>query len=68
MTNTVHVALASTYPTETDARNALGDSADGAPYHGIWTMPTPYGGTVHVFTHETPDRLETAGWTRQEQP
>jgi hypothetical protein len=67
VTNTVHVALASTYPTEKDARAAIDANTD-TPYLGIWTMPLPYGGTVHVFTNANPDRLETAGWTRQEQP
>jgi hypothetical protein len=61
---TIHVALVSAYPTEAKARAVI-DVPDGAPYHGTWTMPLPYGGRVHVFGDADPERLEAAGWTRE---
>lgn len=64
----IHVALANAYPTEADARAAAiseNPTAAHTPYLGIWTMPLPYGGTVHVFTHAPAERLEAAGWTRK---
>lgn len=67
----IHVALVSAYPTEADARTQIVaglQPLEDTPYLGIWTMPLPYGGRVHVFADETADRLEAAGWTREERP
>lgn len=65
----IHVALVSAYPTEAEARAAivagLQPLTSDTPYLGIWTMPPPYGGRVHVFADETAERLEDAGWTRE---
>jgi hypothetical protein len=70
----IHTALVSAFPTESEARAAIGEELHvialgqfrGAKYLGIWTMPLPYGGRVHVFADETPERLEAAGWTRED--
>lgn len=69
----IHVALASVYPTETEARAALTNPANyapdyaryaagDAPYHGIWTMPS--GAIVHLFTDHDTELLTADGWTR----
>jgi hypothetical protein len=71
----IHVALASTYATEAEARVALGDKANyapdyarfaasSAPYLGIWRMPEPYGAVVHVFADIASEELEAIGWIR----
>lgn len=62
-----HVALISAYPTQTDARTRIPTISD-LPYAGIWTLPLPYGGTVHVFTTTTAEDLEAHGWTREDAP
>lgn len=65
----VHVALVAAYPTQQQAEAELTVGLMDAPtYRGIWQLPTPYGGIVHVFTDTDPGRLEAAGWTREEQP
>lgn len=72
----IHVALVSTYPTEAKARMGIAEDLHvvtlgqfrGCKYLGIWTMPLPYGGRVHAFGDEPPDRLAAAGWTREDTP
>lgn len=69
----IHVALVSAYPTEAEARAAIAEELHvvalgafrGTTYRGIWTMPLPYCGRVHVFTNLDPARLESDGWTRE---
>ena len=61
---TVHAALVSAYPTETDARNDWPDNL--GTYHGIWHHPTPEAPLVHVFSDATDDQLTAAGWVRPE--
>lgn len=60
----IHVALVSAYPTEAEARAAFTPPTE-APYRGIWRVPEPYGGRVHMFAEETPDQLHDAGWERE---
>lgn len=71
----IHVALASAYATEAEARAALTDptnyapdyaryAASNAPYLGIWTMAAPQNNEVHVFTDLPVEELEAQGWTR----
>jgi hypothetical protein len=70
----IHVALVSTYPTETTARMGIAEDLHvvalgqfrGCPYLGIWTMPQPYVGRVHVFSDEAAERLDAAGWTKED--
>lgn len=70
----IHVALVSAYPTEASARAGIAEDLHvvalgefrGAKYRGIWRLPEPYGGRVHVFGDETPERLESAGWIRED--
>jgi hypothetical protein len=73
----MHVALASAYPTEADARAALRDKGNyapevrafagsDAPYLGIWLMPEPYRTAVHVFTDAPAEYLEATGWMRDD--
>jgi len=57
---TVHVALVSAYPSKSQARDELGTSD---PYLGVWRLPEPYGGVVHVFGRTEADRLNELGWT-----
>lgn len=69
----IHVALVSAYPTEAQARAGIAEELHvialgqfrGAKYLGVWTMPLPYGGRVHVFGDETADQLHDAGWERE---
>lgn len=56
----IHVSLVSAYPTEAAARAGLGDLSE--QYRGIWRMPQPYGGVVHLFCNEETDVLVTMGW------
>lgn len=69
----IHVALASAYASEAEARAALGDpgnyapdyarfAASEAPYLGVWRMPEPHRTAVHVFTDVAPRDLLDAGW------
>lgn len=60
---TVHVALTSAYPSKTEARDELGTSD---PYLGVWRLPEPYNGIVHVFGWTEADLLEDLGWTRED--
>jgi hypothetical protein len=63
----IHVALVAAYPTRDQAHAELTVGLmDGPPYRGIWRLPEPYGGTVHVFTDHTAQDLEAAGWTRED--
>jgi hypothetical protein len=59
----IHVALASAYATEADARAATGPALE--PYRGIWVHPTPQRPRVHVFADLTDAELEARGWTRE---
>jgi hypothetical protein len=69
----IHVALVSAYPSEAEARAAVGTdlthlAATGTdvPYRGIWSLPSYERTLVHVFTADTADELLAAGWTRRE--
>lgn len=70
----IHVALVSAYPTEAKARMGIAEELHvialgqfrGARYLGVWTMPLPYGGVVHVFSNRQPAQLEAAGWTKED--
>lgn len=75
----IHVALASTYATEAEARAALSDennyaplvrrfAGSGAPYLGVWRMPEPYRTAVHVFADITAEDLGAMGWIRGDVP
>lgn len=65
----VHIALVAAYPTQEEAEAELTVGLMDAPtYRGIWQLPEPYGGIVHVFTDAAPERLESAGWTRKARP
>lgn len=59
----IHLALVDAYPTETDARTD-DEVPDGAAYHGVWRVPQPYGGIVHVFGEISVENLEQRGWER----
>jgi hypothetical protein len=60
---TIHVALVGAFPTEAEARDELSCGLGDLPtYRGIWRLPEPYGGIVHVFTDVEPRQLVTAGW------
>ena len=63
----IDVALVSAHPTEAEARDILSDGGRLAigTYLGVWTMPLPYGGRVHVFMDRTFAELEAIGWTRE---
>jgi hypothetical protein len=69
----IHVALASTYGTEAEARTAIADDLHvvalgqfrGCHYLGVWTMPPPFGSRVHLFSDRPTQLFETAGWTRE---
>lgn len=60
---TLHVALISACPTEAQARDHLGTND---PYLGVWRLPEPYGGVVHIFGHTDTQQLENFGWTRED--
>lgn len=61
----IYVALVSAYPTEADARGALGMVPADTPYLGLWHAPTPDRPEVHVFSEEVDaDDLTRAGWIR----
>lgn len=62
----IHAALVSAYPTEAEARAAFTPPTE-APYRGVWRVPEPYGGRVHMFADltDTDDQFEDAGWTRE---
>lgn len=59
---TVSVALEDAYPSKTQARDELGTSA---PYLGVWRLPEPYGGVVHVFGWMEIGQLTDLGWTQE---
>lgn len=62
------VALVGSYPSEADAWRELGADNDMpalTPYLGVWRMPPPYEGLVHVFSDEmTAEQLVAAQWTQ----
>jgi hypothetical protein len=68
----IHVALASTHPTEADARAAAGAGTNlqplytDTPYLGIWHLPGPDRTRVHVFSDHPAEMLTRAGWTQAE--
>lgn len=68
MARMIHVVLASAHPSQLDAVAALAQEGDElpGPYLGVWTMPLPYGGRVHVFADIAAEQLEAAGWTREQ--
>lgn len=67
---TTYVALVESYPLDAHARRSLhaGDAMpDDVPYLGVWRMPEPYGGVVHVFSDEmTAEQLTAAQWTQED--
>jgi hypothetical protein len=62
----IHVALVSAYPTEAAARTGIAaDRKCDEPfpeYRGIWRLPEPYGGLVHLFSDDTTEALAAQGW------
>lgn len=61
-----HVALVSAYPRESDARMGVARDCGNGPtadYRGIWRLPDPYGGLVHLFSDEDTAVLNRRGWT-----
>lgn len=61
----VHTALVGDHPTEAEARAGFVDA--GVPYLGVWRLPEPYGGVVHVFSDEmTAEQLTAAEWTQED--
>lgn len=64
MSDFIHVALISAYPTEADARRTLG-VPDDMPYLGEWVAPSFERPEVHAFSDDGDvDDLQRAGWIR----
>ena len=62
----IHVALASAYPTEAAAREAIAELPSSEPigeYRGFWRLPEPYNSVVHLFSDEATEDLTSRGWT-----
>jgi hypothetical protein len=59
----IFVALVEAHTFEAAARL---DEAQGLPYLGVWRLPEPFGGIVHVFTEYTEEQLRDCDWTRVE--
>jgi hypothetical protein len=61
----MQVALVSAYPTEAAARAGIAAECGAAPeveYRGIWRLPEPYGGIVHLFADHPAEELTDGGW------
>jgi hypothetical protein len=62
---TIHVALVEAFPSREAAEAELTVGLMDAPaYRGIWRLPEPYGGVVHVFSDVTAEQLTAAQWTQ----
>lgn len=60
------IALVRAYPTESSAWAAVAAFPSTEPvgeYRGIWRVPAPYGGIVHMFSDEPTEALTDRGWS-----